>query len=95
MCQVFTARFTQANIPDLYAKHQLLDYQHGQYPFVVTTLEKTDKKLYSSRSYPQLIESLQQVLKVETDAAIDSQSLQLCHRSNILLGAPQVGSGQV
>jgi hypothetical protein len=64
-----------ANISDLYAKHQLLDYQHGQYPFVVTTLEKTDKKLYSSRSYPQLIESLQQVLKVETDAAIDSQSL--------------------
>ena len=64
-----------ANIPDLYAKHQLLDYQHGKYPFVVTTLEKTDKKLYSSRSYPELIESLQQVLKVETDAAIDSQSL--------------------
>jgi hypothetical protein len=64
-----------AHISDLYAKHQLLDYQHGQYPFVVTTLEKTDKKLYSSRSYPELIESLQQVLKVETDAAIDSQSL--------------------
>jgi hypothetical protein len=64
-----------ANIPDLYAKHQLLDYAHGQYPFVVTTLEKTDKKLYSSRSYPELIESLQQVLKVETDAAIDAQSL--------------------
>ena len=64
-----------ANIPDLYAKHQLLDYQHGQYPFIVTTLEKTDKKLYSSRSYPELIESLQQVLKVETDAAIDAQSL--------------------
>jgi len=64
-----------SHIPDLYAKHQLLDYAHGQYPFVVTTLEKTDKKLYSSRSYPELIESLQQVLKVETDAAIDSQSL--------------------
>ena len=69
-CTIYSSR-----IPDLYAKHQLLDYQHGQYPFVVTTLEKTDKKLYSSRSYPQLIESLQQVLKVETDAAIDSQSL--------------------
>ena len=63
------------NLTDLYAKHQLLDYSHGKYPFVVTTLEKTSKKLYSSRSYPELIESLQQVLKVETDAAIDSQSL--------------------
>ena len=64
-----------ANISDLYAKHQLLDYAHGKYPFVVTTLEKTSKKLYSSRSYPELIEGLQQVLKVETDAGVDSQSL--------------------
>ena len=64
-----------SHLPDLYAKHQLLDYSHGKYPFVVTTLEKTSKKLYSSRSYPELIESLQQVLKAETDAAVDAQSL--------------------
>ena len=64
-----------SHISDLYAKHQLLDYAHGKYPFVVTTLEKTSKKLYSSRSYPELIEGLQQVLKVETDAGVDSQSL--------------------
>ena len=64
-----------SHIPDIYAKHQLLDYSHGKYPFVVTTLEKTSKKLYSSRSYPELIESLQQVLKAETDAAVDAQSL--------------------
>ncbi len=64
-----------SHISDLYAKHQLLDYAHGKYPFVVTTLEKTSKKLYSSRSYPELIEGLQQVLKVETDGGIDSQSL--------------------
>jgi hypothetical protein len=62
-------------LSDVYAKHQLLDYSHGQYPFIVTTLEKTSKRLYSSRSYPELIESLQQVLKVETDSAIDAQSL--------------------
>ena len=63
--------------PDVesYAKHQLMDYAHGKYPFQVTTLEKTSKRLYSSRSYPELIESLQQVLKVETDSAIDAQSL--------------------
>jgi len=62
-------------ITDVYAKHQLLDYAHGQYPFIVTTLEKTSKRLYSSRSYPELIESLQQALKVETDSGIDAQSL--------------------
>lgn len=58
-----------------YGKHTLLDYGHGNYPFVVSTLENTSKRLYSSRSYPELAESLQQVLKVETDAAIDRQSL--------------------
>ena len=69
-CTVF-----HSDLSEVYAKHQLLDYAHGQYPFIVTTLEKTSKRLYSSRSYPELIESLQQVLKVETDSAIDSQSL--------------------
>lgn len=62
-------------LSEVYAKHQLLDYAHGQYPFIVTTLEKTSKRLYSSRSYPELIESLQQALKVETDSGIDAQSL--------------------
>ena len=63
------------NISDLYAKHQLLDYAHGQYPFVVTTIERTSKKLYASRSIPERLESLQQVLKAETDAGIDAQSI--------------------
>jgi hypothetical protein len=62
-------------ISDLYAKHQLLDYAHGQYPFVVTQIERTSKKLYSARSVPERLESLQQVLKAEVDAGIDSQSL--------------------
>ena len=69
-CTVFHPDVTES-----YAKHQLMDYAHGKYPFQVTTLEKTSKRLYSSRSYPELIESLQQVLKVETDSAIDAQSL--------------------
>ena len=69
-CTVF-----HPDVSESYAKHQLMDYAHGKYPFQVTTLEKTSKRLYSSRSYPELIESLQQVLKVETDSAIDAQSL--------------------
>lgn len=60
---------------DAYAKHELLDYQHGQYPFIVTPLERTSKRLYSARSLPELAESYQQVIKAETDASIDRQSL--------------------
>jgi hypothetical protein len=62
-------------VPELYAKHTLLDYGSGKYPFVISKLEETSKRMYSSRSYPELCESLQQVLKVETDALIDRTSL--------------------
>jgi hypothetical protein len=62
-------------VPDLYAKHTLMDYGHGGYPFVVSTYEKTSKRLYSSRSIPEVGEPFQQVIKVETDASIDRQSL--------------------
>jgi hypothetical protein len=62
-------------VPDLYAKHTLMDYGHGGYPFVVSTYEKTSKRLYSSRSIPEVGEPFQQVIKVETDASIDRQSI--------------------
>ena len=62
-------------VPDLYAKHTLMDYGHGGYPFVVSTFEKTSKRLYASRSIPEVGEAFQQVIKVETDASIDRQSL--------------------
>jgi len=62
-------------VPDLYAKHTLMDYAHGGYPFVVSTFEKTSKRLYASRSVPEVGEAFQQVVKVEPDASIDRQSL--------------------
>ena len=62
-------------VPEMYAKHQLLDYSHGKYPFVVSTYEKTSKRLYHSRSVSELGEGPQNVLKIEEDASIDRQSL--------------------
>jgi hypothetical protein len=69
-CTVFYPRIT-----DSFAKHQLMDYAHGKYPFVVSTYERTSKRLYSTRSIPQIAEPDQQALKVEVDSAIDAQSL--------------------
>ncbi len=62
-------------VPEMYAKHQLLDYSHGKYPFVVSTYEKTSKRLYHSRSVSELGEGPQNILKIEEDASIDRQSL--------------------
>ena len=62
-------------VPDVYGKHYLLDYAHGDYPFIVTPLERTTKRLYASRSYPEIAASAQQVIKSETDASIDNLSM--------------------
>ena len=62
-------------VADLYGKRYLLDYAHGDYPFVVTPLERTTKRIYSSRSYPELAASSQKIIKAETDASIDNLSL--------------------
>jgi len=63
------------NVPDVFAKHQLLDYSHGKYPFVVSTFEKTSKRLYHSRSIAEIGEGSQNIEKIEYDAGIDRQSL--------------------
>ena len=63
------------DVPDLYAKHELLDYAHGKYPFVITKYENVSKRLYSSRSIPEVGEPLQQEMKVQVDSMTDRQSL--------------------
>jgi hypothetical protein len=62
-------------VEDKFGKHELLDYRHGKYPFVVTPLERTSKRLYASRSTTEKVASRQQALKAETDAFIDRQSI--------------------
>lgn len=62
-------------VPDLYGKHELLDYAHGQYPFVATPLEQTSKRFYSARSYPEVGASAQSIVKAEQDASIDNLSM--------------------
>ena len=69
-CTIFCDR-----VPEVYAKHQLLDYGHGKYPFVVSTYEKTSKRLYHSRSVAELGEGPQNILKIEEDSSIDRQSI--------------------
>ena len=81
------------DVPDLYAKHELLDYAHGKYPFVITKYEQTSKRLYSSRSIPEIGEPLQQVMKIETDALIDRQSLATLPPLEHPLGRPPTKYG--
>ena len=75
-CTVFHPKATaEHEIKQPWAKHELLPYRHGNYPFVVTKLEEWSKRLYDVRSYPEIGRSWEQQLKSEMDAAVDRLSL--------------------
>ena len=75
-CTVFHPNLTGEHEMDKpWAKHELLPYRHGNYPFVVTKLEEWSKRLYDVRSYPEVGRSWEQQLKSEMDAAVDRLSL--------------------
>jgi len=69
-CTVFAR-----GVEDLYAKHFLQDYDHGDMPFVATPLERTDSRFYSARSFPEVGASAQQIVKAEQDGSIDNLSM--------------------
>ena len=75
-CTVFHPDVTGGHEVDKpWAKHELLPYRHGDYPFVVTKLEEFSKRLYETRSYPEIGKSWESQLKAEMDAAVDRLSL--------------------
>lgn len=51
-----------------YAKHYLLDYAHGQYPFCQAEREVTGPALDDSRGIPEMVRSDQKVIKLHQDA---------------------------
>ncbi len=75
-CTIFHPREGIENMPQAHAKHELLSYAHGQYPFVVTKLEEWSKRLYETRGYPEIAKGFQNQLKVEIDSQIDRAALQ-------------------
>lgn len=76
-CTVFHPDLPEAanDMPKPYAVHKMLPYRHGKYPFVVTKYEEWSKRLYETRSVPEIGKSWQQQYKVDVDAAIDRLSL--------------------
>lgn len=51
-----------------FAKHYLLDYAHGQYPFTSAEREVIGPSMYDSRGVPEMVRSDQQVIKTQQDA---------------------------
>lgn len=62
-------------VPDLYGKHELVDYQHGKGLFTVLTRERLRRELAQSRGVPALASSSQYEIKVHRDCFTDHTQL--------------------
>ncbi len=60
---------------DLCAWHGLLEYAHGQVPFVEGKRENWHRTLTSSRGVPEIVATWQRLVKVHTDALTDMTSM--------------------
>lgn len=54
-----------------FAKHELLDYAHGDYPFVEFRLERTKRAVTDSRGVPELVTTDQDEMKAQHDSLRD------------------------
>lgn len=64
-----------AGCKEHYAKDGLCDYEHGEYPIIVTKLEEVTKRLYDSRSLVELLAGGQWTYKLEVDMSNDRNSI--------------------
>tara|TARA_R100000655_G_scaffold26422_1_gene54418 strand:- start:1300 stop:3402 length:2103 start_codon:yes stop_codon:yes gene_type:complete len=60
----------------LFAKHEMLPYNHCQYPFVEFKREQIRRRLTESRSIPELMGSFQSELKAQRDSILDRTSFE-------------------
>ena len=71
-----------------YALRTLLDYQHGEYPFVLFERETRGRLLDDSRGYGEIAATWQQQIKTEWDSRIDLASIATLPPSYYPPGAP-------
>lgn len=58
-----------------YAKHSLLPYYHGEYPFVLWRREYLSRRFFDSRGIPETGKGFQDQVKAHRDSRIDASSI--------------------
>lgn len=69
-CTVFSP-----HVQEGYGSHELLDYGHGDYPFVIFRSETIHRKIVESRGVPEITQTWQQEMKVQRDSIYDYTSI--------------------
>ena len=59
-----------------YGKHELLDYAHGDYPFVLFKREHVARRVEESRGVPEVCLTWQQEIKAQRDSVFDATSFE-------------------
>lgn len=67
-CTAFSPHIQQARGKGAYGEHWLLDYAHGEYPFIFLTSEVTGRRPADSRGVPDVLSTSQQEMKQQRDA---------------------------
>ena len=76
---------------DYFGAHELIDYAHGDYPFVEFVREHRARSILSSRGWPELLDTQQGEIKVQRDSRIDRASITT---APMIRQTPRVGDNQ-
>lgn len=63
------------NITDKAALHELMPYDHGDYPFVELPRERNTRPLLEARGIPEITQTAQEEVKIQRDSRVDRTSL--------------------
>jgi hypothetical protein len=69
-CTVFCPQ-----VGNSWGKFELIDYEHGQYPFIVWRSEVIHRKIVESRGVPEICATWQNEIKAQRDSIFDYTSL--------------------
>jgi hypothetical protein len=87
-CTIFNSDLPPDNEQQGYAKHSLLGYRHGQYPFVLHRKEFLSRRLHDSRGLPEAGKPYQDQIKAHRDSRIDAASVSVLPPLMYPLGRP-------
>lgn len=74
-CTTFHTQVKGDNGRSLYAKHEMLDYPHGEYPYVMGKRENWCRNAIATRGVPVVAATWQNEKKAMADAVVDWTSL--------------------
>lgn len=83
---------------DLFGKHEILDYAHGEYPFVELRRERLRRPVVESRGVPEILFTDQEELKAQHDATRDRTAFEVMPPMTVtrrLANNQRIGPGQL